>query len=418
MQLFGQGYLVVQLAVRDGVPNLAPLYIGLVGLARAIPGLAFGLFGGVVADRSDRRRLLLVTQSLAAATSAVFAVLTFTGRIDIVQVLLIGALNSLIFSFDAPTRQSMVPRMVPERALMSAIGLNSAAFNGPQIVGPVIGGLLATAISGSSIADLRGIGVLFAVNAASYLATVGALLVMSPIPSEGRRDTPVLRSIREGLHHIRREPVVRWATLLSALTAIFGRPYVQLLPAVAHDTYGVGALELSWMLAAAGVGALAGALGTASLGAVRRRGLVLLISVLALGLALVVYGIERSFEFGLVLLVVMGVATMLALGLTNTLLQTRTPDHLRGRVMSVYTMIQIGLIPLGTMVLGSLGSIAGVSTSLFVGGAVITIAAVYALFRVPAIRGVTSQPRHRRRHAQVHPARPVHAEARSGDAAD
>src|SRR5579859_4133844 len=126
MQMFGQGYLVVQLAVRDGVPQLAPLYIGLVGLARAIPGLTFGLFGGVVADRADRRRLLLLTQSLAGVTAAALAVLTISGRIDIVQILMLGAINSLIFSFDAPTRQSMVPRLVPEGDLMSAIGLNSA----------------------------------------------------------------------------------------------------------------------------------------------------------------------------------------------------------------------------------------------------------------------------------------------------
>ena len=418
MQLFGQGYLVVQLAIRDGVPQLAPLYIGLVGLARAVPGLTFGLFGGVVADRADRRRLLLVTQSLAASSAAVFAVLTFTGRIDIVQILMLGAINSLIFSFDAPTRQSMVPRLVPERALMSAIGLNSAAFNGPQVIGPVMGGLLATAISGSSATDLRGIGVLFALNAASYLATIVALLLMSPIPVEGRRDVPVLRSIREGLGYIRREPVVRWAILLSVFSAMLGRPYVQLLPAVAHETFQVGALELSWMLAASGLGALAGALITASLGAVRRRGLVLLGSVLGLGALLAVYGAERSYVFGLVLLVLIGIVTMVSLGLTNALLQTRSPDQLRGRVMSVYTMTQIGLVPLGTMALGSLGTFLGVSASLLVGGIAIAGVAAYALLRAPAIRSVTSQPRHRRQHAQVHPARPAHAEARTGGAAD
>src|SRR5258707_11068437 len=142
MQLFGQGYLVVLLAVRDGVPQLAPLYLGLVGLARAVPGLALGLFGGVLADRTDRRRLLLVTQSCAAGTAAILATLAITDQINIVEILLLGALNSTIFAFDAPTRQSMVPRLVPERDLMSAIGLNSAAFNGPQIIGPVIGGLI------------------------------------------------------------------------------------------------------------------------------------------------------------------------------------------------------------------------------------------------------------------------------------
>ena len=127
MQIYGLGWLVVQLAIRDGAANLAPLYLGLVGLSRAIPGLAFGLFGGAVADRTDRRQLLMVTQTSAAIVAATLAVLTITEHINIVEIILISALNSIIFSFDAPTRQAMVPRLVSEDQLMSAIGLNSAA---------------------------------------------------------------------------------------------------------------------------------------------------------------------------------------------------------------------------------------------------------------------------------------------------
>ncbi len=415
MQMFGQGYLVVQLAVRDGVPQLAPLYIGLVGLARAIPGLTFGLFGGVVADRADRRRLLLLTQSLAGITAAVLAALTITGRIDIGQIILLGAINSLVFSFDAPTRQSMVPRLVPERDLMSAIGLNSAAFNGPQIIGPVVGGLIATAISGNDPSDLRGVGWLFALNAVSYLATIGALLLMTPMPVQRGHDVTVFRSIREGLGYIRRDPVVRWVVVLMAATALLSRPYIQLLPAVANDTLHVGALELSWMLAASGVGSLLGAVATASLGNVRRRGLVLLLSCLMLGVLLVVFGLLHTLVPTLPVLLLMGFGTMLFLGLSNTIAQTRSPDHLLGRVMSVYSMMQVGLIPLGTMAVGSLGTFIGVSMSFVIGGGIVTAVTIYALVAVPAVRNATSQSRHRRSRGQVHPAR---REARSGGAAD
>ncbi len=418
MQMFGQGYLVVQLAVRDGVPQLAPLYLGLVGLARAIPGLTFGLFGGVVADRADRRHLLLLTQILAASTAAILATLTITGRIDIVQILLLGAINSLIFSFDAPTRQSMVPRLVPERDLMSAIGLNSAAFNGPQIIGPVLGGLLASALSaGQPEGSLLGIGGLFAINALSYIAVVVALIYMAPVPVQGGRDVPVLRSIREGLGYIRREPVILWVVILVSLTALLSRPYIQLLPAVAHDFH-VSALELSWMFGASGIGSLLGALATASLGNVRRRGLVLLGGAGSMSVLLAVFGAQRSFIVALPVLTLVGFTTMLFLGMANTLLQTRTPDHLRGRVMSVHTMVFIGLMPLGSMILGSIGTLVGVSTSFVIGGVAVALVTLYAAVRVPAIRLATSQPRHRRQHAQVHPARPVHAEARSGGAAD
>ena len=418
MQMFGQGYLVVQLAVRDGVPHLAPLYLGLVGLARAIPGLTFGLFGGVVADRADRRRLLLVTQALAATTAAILAALTITGRIDIVQILLLGAINSLIFSFDAPTRQSMVPRLVPERDLMSAIGLNSAAFNGPQIVGPVIGGLLASAVAaGQPEGSLAGVGWLFAINAFSYVAVVAALVLMAPVPVQGRRDVPVLRSIREGLGYIRREPVVLWVVVLVGLTALLSRPYIQLLPAVAHDLR-LGALELSWMFGASGVGSLLGALATASVGHVRRRGLVLLGGAGAMSVLLALFGAQRSFPAALALLTLVGFSTMVFLGMGNTLLQTRTPDHLRGRVMSVHTMMFMGFMPLGSLVLGSIGTFVGVATSFVIGGVSVALVTLYVALRVPAVRLATSQPRHRRQHAQVHPAKPVHSEARSGGAAD
>ena len=395
MQMFGQGYLVVLLAVRDGVPQLAPLYLGLVGLARAIPGLALGLFGGALADRTDRRRLLLVTQSAAAVTAAILATLAITDKINIVEILLLGALNSTIFAFDAPTRQSMVPRLVPERDLMSAIGLNSAAFNGPQIIGPVIGGL----IFGPFVdRPTFGAGLLFYINAISYLAVVIALLRMRPVPVVGSSaGATMLESIREGLAYIRRDTVVKWIVILAATTALFARPYLQLLPAVAHDLLRVGAVELSWMLAASGVGSLAGALATAALGGLRKRGLVLIGSSIAFGVLLAVFAMQRSLAPTLPVLVLLGFSTMVFLGMANGLLQTRSPDHLRGRVMSVYTMVFMGLMPLGSMVMGSLGSVAGIGTGLLAGGVACTLVTLYAAVRVPALALVVSDERPRRR---------------------
>ncbi|HEX9496198.1 MAG TPA: MFS transporter [Candidatus Limnocylindria bacterium] len=391
MQMFGQGYLVVLLAVRDGVPQLAPLYLGLVGLARAIPGLTLGLFGGAVADRSDRRRLLTVTQSAAAITATILATLAITDKINIVEILLLGALNSTIFAFDAPTRQSMVPRLVPERDLMSAIGLNSAAFNGPQIIGPVIGGLIFVPFADR---PTFGAGLLFFINAISYLAVVVALLRMQPIPVVGKSgDVPMLDAIREGVAYVRRDVVVRWIIVLAATTALFARPYIQLLPAVAHEVLRVGAVELSWMLAASGVGALLGSLATAALGGLRRRGAVLIGSAAVFGLSLTGFALERSLLLSLPLLVLLGFATMVFLGMANGLLQTRSPDHLRGRVMSVYTMVFMGLMPLGSMVMGSIGSVAGVASGLLVGGILCTLVALYAGARVTALRDAVGGPR-------------------------
>ncbi|MGH3131952.1 MAG: MFS transporter, partial [Gaiellaceae bacterium] len=330
MQQFGLGWLVVQLAIKDGAPQLAPFYLGLVGLARAVPGLAFGLFGGVVADRADRRRLLIITQTSASIVAAILAFLTITERINIVEVVLISALNSIIFSFDAPTRQAMVPRLVSDEKLMSAIGLNSAAFNGATLVGPLVGGVLIIPF---------GVGGLMLINAITYLAIVVALLLMRPQPAvESTRKLSMLELIREGLSFIRGDPVLRWVIALSIATAMLTRPYIQLLPAEAQFL-GVGALELSWLLAASGAGALAGALATASLGSWRRRGALLVGAAIAHGTLLILFGAQHTVVGAMVFVGLTSLAVMVFLGMANTLMQTRTPDALRGRVMSVHTMV-------------------------------------------------------------------------------
>lgn len=382
MQMFGQGYLVVQLAVRDGVPQFAPLYLGLVGLARAIPGLTFGLFGGVVADRADRRQLLLTTQIAAAVVAGVLAILTITDRINIVEVILLGALSSMVLAFDAPTRQSMVPGLVERRHLSSAVGLTSAAFNGAQFIGPLLGGLLYIPL---------GIGGLFALNSISYLAVIGALLRMEVQSATRVRDQSVMRALREGLGYIRRDPVVRWIVILTAGSATLARPYPQLLPAITEQVLRVGAVELSWLMGASGLGSLIGALATASLGGRKRRGLVIIGSVGALGLFLALFAIQRDMLAAVPLMVFVGFFVMLFMGTANTLLQLRTPDHLRGRVMSVQTMMMMGIVPLGVMLMGSVGTFVGVDATVLVGGLLLAVLAVFAGLRSAALRQATGE---------------------------
>src|SRR2546430_2142894 len=386
MQQFGLGWLVVQLAIKDGSPQLAPLYLGLVGLARAVPGLAFGLVGGVVADRADRRRLLIMTQTSAAIVAGILGVLTITDHINIVEIVLVSALNSIIFSFDAPTRQAMVPRLVSDRDLISAIGLNSAAFNGATLVGPLLGGVLIIPF---------GVGGLMLLNAVSYLAIVGALLLMRPQPviEYGPR-LSLLESIREGLSFIRHDPVLRWVVTLSVATALLTRPYIQLLPAEAQFL-GVGAIELSWLLAASGGGALAGALITASLGSLRRRGALLVGAAFAHGTLLTLFGAQHTVLGAMLFVGLTSLAVMIFLGMANTLMQTRTPDALRGRVMSVQTMVFIGFMPLGQMLLGSVGTVAGINTAFLFGGILVTLLAGYAAIRVSALREAVATVRPR-----------------------
>ncbi len=392
MQMFGMGWLVVQLAIGDGSPQLAPLYLGLTGLARALPGLALGLVAGAVADRADRRQLLLVTQTTAGFLAALLATLALTNTITIWSILLIGAASSAVFSFDAPTRQSMVPRLVHSRDLMSAVGLNSAAFNGSQVIGPAVGGLLIGSI---------GVGGLFLLNALSYAAIVAALIFMQPVPPLVRTASGDLANrVREGLRYIRNDPVLKWVIVLVGTTALLSRPYVFLMPAVATNVFGVGATELSWLIAASGVGALTGALAIANLGGVRRRGRLFVMAAGASGIALVVFALQRSLWPAIGATLVTSLFTMAFVGLANTILQLNSPDHMLGRVMSVYTMFFMGLMPLGQLVEGALGSLFGVDDVLFVAGLLTFTASGYMLFRVRAVRDLLST---RRPHPHPHP---------------
>jgi MFS family permease len=392
MQQFGMGWLVVLLAIRDGTPHLAPLYLGLTGLARALPGLALGLVGGAVADRAERRRLLIVTQTTAGLLASLLAALTITNTVTIWAILLIGAANSTVFSFDAPTRQSMVPRLVPARDLMSAIGLNSAAFNGPQIIGPAIGGILIVPF---------GAGGLFLLNAVSYGAVVVALLLMQPIPPVARAPgLDMLSRVRAGIGYIRNDPVLKWVIILVATTALFSRPYVFLLPAVATNVFHVGATELSWLIAASGVGAFTGSIVVANLGSVRPRGRLFLLAAGASGLALALFALQRSLGPALLTTLVTSLFTMSFVGLANTILQTNSPDHMLGRVMSVYTMFFMGVMPLGQLLEGALGSVFSVDDVLFVAGLLTATAATYIAVRVIAVRDLSSE---RRPHPHPHP---------------
>lgn len=380
MEFLGQGWLVVQLAIADGSPQLAPFYLGLVGLARAIPGLGLSLVAGAVADRADRRQLLLITQVTAGLLAVILATLVLTNTVTIAVVIMLAAVRSSVFSFDVPSRQSLVPRLVPRHHLMSAIGMNQASFNGPQIIGPAMGGVL--------IGLTGGVGALFVANAVSYLGVVVALLLMrhTPAPERAEDRPSMLDSVREGVGYMRREPVIRWSIVLAATLAFFARPYIFLVPAFAANVLLVGATELSYLMAGAGVGSLAGSLLVANLGNARRRGRLMLVATGATGASLMLLMVQRDLAAAIVVSVFVGLSSIAFNGLTNTTLQTTAPDRMLGRVMSIFAMIFMGVMPLGQLALGALGSVFGIDVVLFAGGAAALTAAVYAFFRVPAIR--------------------------------
>ncbi|MCA1647758.1 MAG: MFS transporter, partial [Chloroflexi bacterium] len=267
MQQLGLGWLIVQLAEREGAPQLVPVYLGLVGLARGIPVVFAGLAAGVIADRVDRRRLLMAVQIYWAIVSSLLAWLTLSGLITIGMVLGLTVLAAIAQAFDGATRQTVYPQLVPRRAMVSAIGLNSMAFNVAQFIGPIIGGFLIGPV---------GVGGLMLLNALSFLALIYAIFISSPLPShlDGRPRVSPLRSLHESFAFVVREPNVGWAMLLAVLGNLLARPFQLLFPAFVHDALHGDARDLSFVMTAAGIGALTGAFGTASLGSIRRRGLV------------------------------------------------------------------------------------------------------------------------------------------------
>jgi MFS family permease len=376
MQIFALGILVVQIADREGAPELAPFYLGLVGLARAVPGLALTLLAGAVADRVDRRRLLLITQSTMAVNAAVLTVVTFAGAATIPIVLAAAAVQSAAFAFDNPARQSMVPRLVPLPMLPSAIGMQSAVFNGASIIGPLFAGLLFIPI---------GIPGLLAVNAISFAAIIGALWLMRPLPPLAARGASLLGSVAEGARYVRKNPTLVWILILAGTVFSTVGPMGQLLPAVAGESLYNGVSWLSLLLTALGLGSFCGALFVMNVARFRRLGRLFVAGAIFNGAGLVAFAMTSQPLMSLVIAYVIGLSGTLMAGMGNNILQASTADTYRGRVMSLWGFLFIGVMPVGQLALGVLGSLLGIHTSLFVGGAVALSAGVYAATRVPTL---------------------------------
>jgi MFS family permease len=385
MQIFALGILVVQIADREGHPELAPFYLGLMGLARALPGIALTLLAGAVADRTDRRRLVMITQSVMALNAAALAVITFAGGANIPVVLIGSAIQSAAFSFDNPARQSMVPRLVPMRMYPSAIGMQSAVFNGASIIGPLLAGLLFIPI---------GIAGLLAVNAASFAAIIVALALMRPLPPAAARTMSLLESVLEGARYVRKNPTLVWVLVVAGTLFSTVGPVGQLLPAVAGESLYNGVSWLSLLLTALGLGAFTAALFVMNVGRFRRLGRLFIAGALVNGMSLVAFALTSQPIMSLLIAYAIGLSGTLLAGMGNNILQATTSDAYRGRVMSVWGLLFIGIMPVGQLALGVLGSLLGIHASLFVGGAVGVAAAVYAALRVPAVVNwrATSKP--------------------------
>jgi len=371
MQNVSQPWLVYQLTG-------SPLYLGIVSFASAVPIITLSLWAGVFIDRVPKRRLLMITQTLAMTQALLLALDVFLGWVQPWHIVIFAFILGTINAFDAPTRQSLVVEMVGKEDLQNAIGLNGAMFQTARLIGPTFAGILL---------GLVGPAWCFLLNGLSFIAVIICLGMMKVAPMIGaKRDANPLVQMREGLSFIRHNHVVLTLLGMVAVSNIFAFGYSALMPAFAQDVLGQGPAGLGLLSASVGAGALIGALITASLGNFNRKGLLLTIGNTFFPMMVLLFASSRVFPLSMLILVGAGLGFMVQNTMTNTLVQTSVPDHLRGRVMSVYMLVFQGLFPIGSLMAGTIAQNFGVPMGAAFGGAIALIAGLMWLWRAPYIR--------------------------------
>lgn len=372
MQSVAQSWLVYRLT------NSATL-LGFVGFCSQIPVLLLAPIGGALADRLDKRKVLIFTQTSAMILAFILSALTLTGSIKTWYIFLIAAMLGIINAFDIPTRQSFIVEMVGKDDLMNAIALNSSMFNGARIVGPAIAGFLVSTI---------GEGWCFFANGVSYIAVIAGLIMMRTNTrnlTTARREN-ALSEITEGFRYAISTTPVRALLLLLGLVSLMGMPYAVLMPIIADQILHRGARGLGILMGAAGLGALIGALSLAMRKELRGLGRWIMIASLSFGISLILFALSRSFWLSVVLLIPVGFSMMVQMAASNTLIQTMTPDNLRGRVMAIYSMMFMGLAPFGSLLAGTLANHLGAPETIVIGGICCIVGAVIFGYQLPALR--------------------------------
>lgn len=371
MQNLAQGWLVYELTHRKD-------YLGFVGAAGTLPVLFLTLPSGVIADRFNKRRITIITQTLLAAQALALAILAYYEIVRPWHVLLLASFAGLANALDVPARQAMTIELVGRDDLLNAVALNSSAFNGARIVGPSIAGILIAAGTGSPVSKPA---LCFLINSISYLAVIVSLLIIRPKPVKGSsRTEPMLAQIREGIAFARRNVLIRSLLVLTGFASVFALQYPTVLPAFAKDVLKVDSRGLGAMMSAAGLGALSAAIFVAALGHLfKPKAMVTLGSILAPS-GILALSASHNFVMSIGCLVVIGFGMMLFLAVSNTIVQVASPDELRGRMLSLRTLVFMGLTPLGALQIGTVAQHMGVQTSMASGGIICIAAAVYFAF--------------------------------------
>ena len=365
----------VSLLVPESQKGIA---LGLVGMVRLLPIIGFSLIAGVIADAVDRRKLLLITQTLAMVIAIVLAFITFRGLQVVWPIYLLTTLSAAVGSFDSPARTSFIPSLVPREHLPSAISLNSFMFQVAAIIGP--------ALAGGIIASLN-VGWAYVFNAVSFLAVIIALLLMRDLPpraADAKRDISLQAGL-EGFRYVFSSPMIR-STMLLDFFATFFASAMALLPIFAQDILQVGATGYGWLSAAPSVGAMIAVAAMVPLTErLERQGWVMFWSVIGYGLATIVFGFSRNFWLTFFCLALTGATDTVSAVIRNLIRQITTPDHLRGRMTSVNMIFFMGGPQLGELEAGAVTNWIGAPLSVITGGIACLIVTVWVAMKTPAL---------------------------------
>lgn len=351
MQNVAQGWLAYLLTNN-------PFYLGVLGASFAIPMIVLPLAGGTIADRVDRLTILKFTQTFMMLCAAAMATLAYFRIITIWDMIAISFLSSVALAVDNPTRQALIPDLVPREELLGAISLNSVAFNGAALVGPALAGLILQAASGGvgSSNIYLGTSIVFYLNALSYFAVLAPVFVIRPRPLARRAAVGFHHAMLEGLRYVQQRPALLLLLALSTFIAVFARSFSQLLPVFARDVLHVGAEGYGLMLALPGLGTLLAGFLLAGGGSRFDRRAIIVVSQVGVVVTLIVFAFSQNFALSLAMLGLNGFFATAFGAVVATILQIESEGHLRGRVMSMYTITIIGLGPLGSLLSGSLAT--------------------------------------------------------------
>ncbi len=367
MQVVALGWFILQLFN-------SPFALGLLGLVQFLPVLLLSLAGGVLADRFLRLHLLILTQSTAMILALILASLAFLGHPPLWSLLLIASISAAVTAIDNPARQAFLSDLVGKNLLLSAVALNASIYNGAAVIGPTLAGLLLLRVGAASC---------FLINGISFLAVISVLVIISftkadlgkfkQEPSSGHHSFTIL--VRE-IGSLRYQLAILVVLGIAAVISLLGRPYLLLMPAFAKEIQHVGPQGLGLMVAASGLGSLAGALLLASLSSLKRLEHLLLITGVCFGIALLIFALSSYYPFALVALVVCGAGATMTMMVANTLLQISSPAAMKGRVMSLYTLIAAGLTPLGAFIITSFATRIGLTGATVSAGVAILVVVV------------------------------------------